>query len=133
MKEQESMKKISFLVDANLIVADDGHISDLWGWDRSANIAWQTRMHPDQIIKAPGAPHVALDLNALASFVQAHPAGTLALRRGSCLERTIGFSEAGTAKIEGERLSTPKIGSVRLRRSKRTVYRYAAVGRSGEE
>jgi hypothetical protein len=133
MKEQKSMRKISAMVNASLVSPDDGYISDFWGWGRSACTAWLTRMHPDQVFKAPGAPHAKLDIDGLASFVEAYPAGTLALSRGSRFERAIGFSDAGTAAIGEVSLSTRKSGSVRLRRSKFVVYRYVTAGRSGEE
>ena len=63
--DEDSVRKLQSLIErAGLRQASDGFISDFFGFLTTPYVAWQTRLHPQQICRAPGAANVPADCGA---------------------------------------------------------------------
>lgn len=96
---QETVLLIPAVVTPNLQGAGSGLISDFYGWGASAYVALLTRLHPDRIYWAPGAPNREADLKRLSEFLDNYPNGVLILKSGSRFTEAIEFDAGETARI----------------------------------
>ena len=78
---------------------DEGLISDFYGWGVTRYVALLTRLHPNRVFLAPGAPNADLNLELLSGFLDEHPRGVVILLEGSRFAEAIGLTPAGQAKI----------------------------------
>jgi hypothetical protein len=91
---------------------DEGLISDFYGWSATGYVALRTRLHPDRIFTAPGAPNRDLDVGSLSEFLKAYPEGVIVLLTGSRFAKAIGLTAAGQAKIGDRSLALQLVHSV---------------------
>jgi 4-amino-4-deoxy-L-arabinose transferase-like glycosyltransferase len=99
IENQETALLIPEVVTANLQGDGSGLISDFYGWGAPPYVALLTRLHPDRIYWAPGAPNREVDLKQLSEFLDNYPNGVLLLKSGSRFTGAIGFDGGETARI----------------------------------
>jgi hypothetical protein len=77
----------------------EGLICDFFGWGPTPHVALLTRIHPDQIFRAPGAPNRDLPLPLFQAFLDQYPTGVIVLRRGSRFDRVVRPGSGGPANV----------------------------------
>jgi hypothetical protein len=82
-----------------------GLISDFYGWGPTYYVALLTRLHPDRIFLARGAPNIPPDVESLARFVRQWPVGVLILVEGSRFADAIHFDGASMSRFGDVRLN----------------------------
>jgi hypothetical protein len=92
--------------------ADEGLISDFYGWGATPYVELLMRVHPDRIFHAPFAPNLELDVEDLAKFLDTYPEGVLVLLAGSRFADRMGPTSAGQSKVGGRSLALQPVGSV---------------------
>jgi hypothetical protein len=88
---------------------NDGLITDFYGFVQSRYAALLTRMHPDRIFSAPGAPNQQLNADRLSDFIDKYPRGVLLLHNGSRFAGFLGYKESGKFSVKDHRLAVRKI------------------------
>jgi hypothetical protein len=109
---EDAALRTAGILRENLRGPDTGLISDFFGWGTTHYVALLTRLHPDRIYLAPGAPNQEIDRAELTGFVGQFPHGVILLQSGSRFATAVGFDPAGTVTIEGQTLRLEKIASV---------------------
>ncbi|MCG8692293.1 MAG: glycosyltransferase family 39 protein [Minwuiales bacterium] len=103
IKNQAVSLSIPAAVTANVDADTGGFISDFYDWGSTPYVALLTRLHPDRIYRAPGAPNRPVDLAKLDAFLSRHPTGVLLIQHDSRFAGAIGF-DGRTATVGGRLL-----------------------------
>lgn len=117
-KFRDQKKVVEFIIPAlsdNLRNPEDGFISDFYGFATTPYVALMTRLHPDRIFRASGAPYGVKPQNhliELLDFVKRYPKGVLLLHNGSRFSEYLGCCGSEQLRIADNYLIVHKVFSI---------------------
>jgi hypothetical protein len=87
-------------------------VSDFYGWQPTYYVALHTKLPPEEIYTANGAPNEPMPLSKLDSFLRLHPDGVLLTRDGGRLSSLLRSDGDRTLKVGATTLHVDSVGAV---------------------
>ncbi len=134
--DEDNVRQLRALIDrAELKRGSDGYIADFFGLLTTPYVAWQTRLHPGNICRTPGAANRSLSSEQLEVFLLANRSGVLVTRPDSRLTAHLELESDRAGTLAGIPLRLEPIGTMdwKSRDPARnfgtmTVSRYRVIG-----
>lgn len=134
--DKGSVRKLQELIDrAGLRRDEDALVTDFFGLLATPFVAWQTRLHPREICRTPGAASLNVSAKDLERFLVSNRQGVLITRRDGRLAAHLRLESARAGTLAGVPLQLEPIGSLEWESKEPqrtvialTVSRYQVVG-----
>lgn len=113
LPDEKYVRDLQALIDrADLRRSGDALISDFFGLLTTPYVAWQTKLHPHQICRAPSIAAESLDPAHLEAFLRANPSGVLITAAASELRSQLALDSDESGTLAGVPLRLEPVGSV---------------------
>lgn len=110
--ESNARRLQSLLEESGLEPGQDALILDYIGSRTTVYVAWQTRLHPEMICRAPGAANWHVPPERIRDFLRAHHSGVLVTRPGGRITARLTLASANEGVLAGIPLRLQPIGSM---------------------
>jgi len=111
--DEASMRELQSLIErAGLRREQDGLISDFFGHLPTPYVAWQTRLHPNQICRAPGGQNVPLTAEQIEIFLTNNRSGVIVTLPGGRIADQLKLGADGSGTLAGIPVRLDPVGKL---------------------